>query len=134
MTKFIAIMVLTLLSNVALAINPDYKMNKELLPIYNALIAQDSNATLIGEEYSVELVLKHASEKHLIFRDAYIRLDEETKYQIAKWQFESHILDSIKDKYDVSCKVTFVIKSVENQGFNESMPHVVAQVLSVTAL
>ncbi|MFT5104275.1 MAG: hypothetical protein ACI86C_001939 [Candidatus Latescibacterota bacterium] len=131
--KIFTILALILLSDMALAISPDSEMNDELISIYNVLVSKSDGSELLGKKYSINLSLKHASEKHLIFSDAYIKIDEDTRYQIAKWQFEEHIVNSIKGKYGIPCNVTFVIKSVENLGVYSSMPHIVVEVLSVNA-
>ncbi len=129
--KIYVILAFVISSNFAFAISSDGEMNSELVTIYNFLVSQESSSQLLGKKYTLKLSLKFASEKHLIFNDAYIRVDDKTKYQIAKWQFEEIIVSSIKGKRDIICDVAFIIKDVENKGLYSEMPHIVVEVLNI---
>lgn len=132
--KLILTVILVLCSNVSLALSPDSEINDELAAIYNQLVSSNPDAELVGRTYNLTLSLKHASKTHLIFNDAYISIDEKTRYQLAKWQFDEQLVRSVIGKRDISCKVIFVIRRVETRGVYSKMPHIVAEVLSVNAI
>ena len=108
------------------------EMDPKLSEIYTLLISAGDSKKLIDQEHTVELSLKFASEKYLIFHDAYVRLNELERYQIAKWEFSPEVTRGIADKAGVACEVTFMIREVKKTGADKNMPHVVAAVSKVS--
>lgn len=96
-------------------------LSPDLKPIQTALVSENDAPSLVGKEYSA---------KHLIFSDAYLPLDAETKYQIAKWVFSPESTKIYMGKKDVKCRVNFRVLSVNTE--DKKMPYIVAEVSSIT--
>ena len=101
----------------------------ELRPLFEALLADDS-ASLIGKEYLVPLRLKHVSDTHLIFADAYLRLDQNTTYQIGKWKFDAAVVSPFIGKEGQVVLVRFRPDAIHKE--DPRMPYVAATILSLS--
>jgi len=82
----------------------------------------------------VNLTLKVGTDRFLIFSDAYIRVDDETRYQIAKWIFTPDQTKGLEGKRGVTCAVTFRIEEIRTDVPYKDMPHFVATILSLQQL
>jgi hypothetical protein len=104
-------------------------LSPDLKPIQAALISENDAPSLIGKEYTANLTLKFASSKHLIFSDANLPIDAETKYQIAKWIFTPDLAKNYIGKKDLKCAVSFRISGVNTD--DKKMPYIVADVTAI---
>ncbi len=129
--KYVCIL-LFVIPGVTYAISPDENMNSELMPIYEALVGSE-NERIINKEFTVTLVLKHASDRHIIFSDAYVKVSENEKYQIAKWEFSPEITKKISGKSGIKCKVTFVVSKINVGVPYKNIPHIVAKIMGIQA-
>ena len=102
--------------------------------VYITLTASGDSKELIRQEHTITLSLKFASDKYLIFHDAYVKFREGEKYQIAKWKFSPEVTKNITNKSDIPCEVTFIIDEVKKTGADKAMPHIVANVTKVSCL
>lgn len=111
------------------AVEPDRDFNPALQEIYDSLTSPGDSGELLGKEFTVELILKYASNDHLVFRDAFLRVDPDTKYQIARWEFSTEVVERITGRSGTKFRVKFVIREVKKTGVYEEMPHVIARVM-----
>ena len=111
---------------------PAENLHKDLGILFEKLLAQ--NEDLVGKEYTMDLTLKIGSDRFLIFSDAYIQVDEETRYQIAKWKFTPDQTKGLEGKSGVMCRVTFEIEEVLMAGPYSDMPHFIAKISSLQEL
>ncbi|ADE53589.1 hypothetical protein Caka_0564 [Coraliomargarita akajimensis DSM 45221] len=108
-------------------------LNPALLGIAQALDEQDSQIT--GKAYTADLTLKVATEKFLIFSDAYLpSKEEDSNYQIAKWIFTPEQTQPLKGKRGTTCRVRFKVEKLNTQAPYSDMPHIVATILSIEPL
>lgn len=59
-------------------------IDTQLLKIFERMQSETEASELEKKEFEADLTVKVATEKFLIFSDAYLQSDEETKYQISK--------------------------------------------------
>jgi len=130
MKKILTLLLVILSANV-LAISPDKNMNVELNGIYDSLTSKSDSTDLLNKEFKINLSLKFASEKYLIFHDAYIKTNDKEKYQIAKWQFQKETIKEIIGKDNIKCHVSFKIIKIQKNGPYETMPHIVVQITNI---
>ena len=124
---------LLLFCTLAFGISPDDELDSVLLHIYDQMVSPSESSKLVAETYTATLSLKHASDKYLIFFDAYIRVNDSEKYQIAKWLFDPSVVASVVGKEGIECTVRFVVKEVRTENVYSKMPHIVAEILSIDA-
>lgn len=110
--------------------SPSRDLSPDLKPIQTALISENEGRSLVGKEYTANLTLKFASSKHLIFSDAYLAADAETRYQIAKWIFNPDLVKSYIGKKDLKCTVSFRVSSVNTD--DKRMPYITADITAIT--
>lgn len=120
--------VLLMASLIAGAVEPDKDFNPALREIYDSLTSRGDSNELIGRELTAELIVKYATRDHLVFQDAYLRLDKDTKYQIARWEFSPAVVEGIAGSRGAKVRVSFVIRDVRKTGAYEEMPHVIARI------
>lgn len=128
MKHLFLLIVLLLAPLTAGAVEPDKDFNPALQEIYDSLTSPGDSSDLVGKEFTVELTVKYASRDHLVFHDAYLRADADTKYQIAKWELSPSVVDGIAGNRGAKCRVSFVIRDVRKTGVYEDMPHVIARI------
>ena len=131
MKQFLVFASLLLISLPAYPIGPDKELNPAFDEIYQSLVSPEDSSELIGQNYTLELSLKFASEKHLLFHDAYMRTSDVERYQIAKWQFVPETAQSVVGQRDIKCSVTFNIKQVQKTGAYAAMPHIVVDITHI---
>jgi len=113
---------------------PDKDLNPKLFPIYEEITTKGKDFGISGKEFEVDLILKFGSEKFLVFSDAYLLQDKDTKYQIAKWVFAPAIVSELNNEHALKCRVRFRIDQVVTEPPYSEMPHVVATVLDLKPL
>jgi hypothetical protein len=86
---------------------------------------------LEGKEFEANLTVKVATEKFLIFSDAYLQADEETKYQIGKWVFDPEQIAELKAQRGDVVTVKLKIKEIRIEAPYADMPHFVATITSI---
>lgn len=128
MKHLFLLIVLLLAPLTAGAVEPDENFNPALNEIYDSLTSRGDSSELIGRELTAELIVKHATSDHLVFQDAYLRLDADTRYQIAKWEFSPAVVEGIAGRRGAKVRVSFVIRDVRKTGAYEEMPHVIARI------
>mgnify|MGYP006902134716 CR=1 FL=1 len=89
---------------------------------------------LEGKEFEIDLTIKHATEKFLVFSDAYLRIDEETRYQIGKWIFTAEQTQALDGKRGSVCRVRFEVEEVRTESPYADMPHILAEIISLEPL
>ncbi len=107
------------------------KLNPDLVPIYESLIADGQSTELVGKLLELTLFLKFSSEKYLLFSDTQIIVDAETKYYMIKWKFGQNAIKAILGKSNIKCKVKGRIIEVIKGTTSPGMPYVVAELISV---
>jgi hypothetical protein len=130
--KILAILSVVFISFHVWAVTASQQLNPTLLPVFESLISKSESNELIGQVIAADLSLKFASEKHLIFYDAYLDASDGSKYQIAKWHFDINTIREVIGKYDTHYKVTFKITGVVNHGLNKNMPYIEAEIISIS--
>jgi hypothetical protein len=110
------------------AATPTDNISPDLRSLFVRLVNQDSS--LVGREISIPLRLKTAKGKILTFSDAQIKLDENTTYEIARWQFDPTLIEPYTGKKDVLVLVRFRIDKIRTE--DQSMPFFDATILSIT--
>jgi len=106
-------------------------LNPALVPIYKSLVANDEASNLEGTFLDLTLKLKHASEKHLLFYDTQIAVDQETRYYLIKWKFSMDDIKAILDKTNVTCRVKGKIVEVVKGATTPGMPYIVVELSGV---
>ena len=107
------------------------KLNPDLVPVYESLIADGQSTELVGKLLELTLQLKFSSEKYLLFSDTQIIVDAETKYYLIKWKFGQNAIKAILGKSNIKCKVNGRIIEVIKGATSPGMPYVVAELISV---
>jgi len=107
------------------------EMNDDLKPIYERLIASNNPSEMVGEKIELDLSLKHASEKRLLFRSTHVIVDEKTKYYFIKWKFDPEKVRGLMGKSGVRCNIRGKIIEVIKGKISPGMPYIVVQVESV---
>ena len=120
-----------LLSDALFGATATEELNPELHRIFEKFQADPKDADLAGKEFEVDLTLKVASKKFLIFSDAYLQADEETKYQIGKWEFSPELTADLNAKRGDICRVRFKIDKVRTDPPYSDMPHFTATIVSL---
>ena len=111
------------------AATPSETFSRDLMPVYSAFSDTQVASTITGKEFIVNLTIKHASVKWVIFSDAYLTVDKETKYQIGKWSFKPEVIQSVIGAEGAKCKVRLLITQVNLN--DPKMPYVEAEILSI---
>jgi hypothetical protein len=107
------------------------ELNPDLLPIYENLIADGESTELVGKRLNLSLKLKYSSERHLLFSDTQVTVDNETKYYLIKWKFNPNDIEEILGKSDVKCTIQGRIIEVIKGAISPGMPYVVVELESV---
>jgi hypothetical protein len=107
------------------------ELDPQLLRIFEQMQTEGRAEELEGQKFSANLTVKLATEKFLIFSDAYLQDDEETKYQIAKWNFDSEEIVELNAKRDDVVTVNFEIEETRTESPYADMPHFVATIISI---
>ena len=105
------------------------ELNPHLLDIFEQM--REEAHELEEKEFEADLKVKIASEKFLIFSDAYLQADEETKYQIGKWIFSPDQVARLEAKRGDIVTVKFKIDEVRSEAPYTVMPHFVATIQSI---
>jgi hypothetical protein len=106
-------------------------LHPSLIPIYEKLISEKQSRQLVGTPLSLTLTLKLSSEKHLLFHNTRITVDEMTKYYLIKWKFNAKDVEGIIGKADIPCRVKGRISEVVKGITTPGMPYVVVELLSI---
>ncbi len=120
-----------------------------LREIYTQITSPEHGEELVGKTIETTLTLKYASEKFLIFSDAYVSNDKTSgtltvtkggqtavpnvtsSYQIAKWQFAPDLVTPYANYRDQRFDVKFRILEVRTEPPYSDMPHILAEVISM---
>jgi hypothetical protein len=133
--KHIALVILYALSiSNMYSVTATKDLDPKLLIIFEQLQTDSEKSKLEGKEFEIDLTVKVASDRFLIFSDAYLQADEKTKYQIGKWIFTPEQTTNLGLKRGSDCRVRFKIEKVMNEPPYSDMPHFTAHILSITAL
>ncbi|WFB37588.1 hypothetical protein P3T73_07425 [Kiritimatiellota bacterium B12222] len=116
------------------AVTPSKELDPVLLDLFEQGLLGPAPSEIEGQEFVAELTVRMVSDRFLVFSDAYVQIDEETKYQIGKWIFTPEQLASVPVKAGESYLVTFKIQKVMREEPYEDMPHFVALILSFEAV
>ena len=107
-------------------------LDPELQLIFEQMQLDAETSKLEGNVFEANLTAKVATEKFLIFSDAYLQADEETKYQIGKWIFTPDQITDLKVKRGDVLTVKFRIESIRSKSHYADMPHFTATIISMT--
>ena len=110
------------------------RLNPDLVPLYDSLLAEGQGAELIGKPLQLRLNLKHASDRLLLFTDTQIVPDKDTRYYLIKWRFRPNNLSGLAGKRNVVCKVRGRIVEIVSGAPAPRMPYIIAELLSVEPL
>lgn len=124
----VAILILTNLQ-AATATND---LNPALQVIFEQMQIDAEVSNLEGKVFEADLIVKVAAEKFLIFSDAYLQADQETKYQIGKWMFTPDQVAELKVKRGNVLTVKFRIEEIRTKSQYADMPHFTATIISLT--
>ena len=116
------------------AATPTEELNPKLLEIYEQMLDKAGQSGLEGKEFEIDLKIKHATDKFLVFYDAYIQIDEETSYQMGKWIFTPEQTKDLEVERGSICRVRFKIAEVRTKSPYSDMPHILAEILSIRPL
>ena len=103
----------------------------QLLKIFESMQLGAEASELEKKEFESDLTVKVATEKFLIFSDAYLQADEETKYQIGKWIFDPKQIAALEVKRGDIVTVKFKIEDIRTKAPYTGMPHFVATIISI---
>lgn len=112
------------------AVVPTVEFSPKLQPLFDTLIS-DEAPTLVGKEYNIPLQIKQVSEQSLIFSDAYIQQDKETKYQFVKWKFEPEVIAPYLEKQGAVVLVSLRVEEINKH--QADMPYIAATILELSA-
>jgi len=126
------VILLYLYSSNAFSLEPGEDFNAELIEVFISLTSDGSSDELIGKEYTIPMNLKFASEEHLIFNDAYIKVSDTSAYQIAKWEFSTETIKDMIGKSNEVFNITFKVVNTEKMHPYKDIPHIIAKVLAVS--
>lgn len=107
-------------------------LHPELSKILQLINEVPAASNLVGQEFELDLTVKHATEKFLVFSDAYVAAEGATRYQIAKWLFHPGLTAQAGIRPGNLCRVRFSVKEVVTGSPYDDMPHFVAEVISIS--
>jgi len=107
------------------------RLNPQLVPLYRQLMS-GQNADLVGKPLLLELRLKHASERFLLFDDTQVVVDSNTSYYLIRWQYEPEDIAGLIGKTAITCRVSGRIAQVIAVANPPRMPYLVVRLQSVT--
>ena len=107
-------------------------LDPKLQLIFEQMQIDEETAKLEGKVFEANLTAKVATEKFLIFSDAYLQANEDTKYQIGKWIFTPDQIADLKVKRGDVLTVKFRIKAIRSKSQYADMPHFTATIISMT--
>ena len=131
MNLFHNIFLTALIASSLHGVTPTKELNPKLLSIFEQFQAESEQSKLEGKEYEADLTVKVATEKFLIFSDAYLQADEENKYQIGKWDFTPDQVTELEAKRGDILSVRFKIEEIRTEPPYADMPHFTATILSI---
>jgi len=102
-----------------------------LLKIFEQIKSEPQGSKLKGKEFETDLTIKIATDTFLVFSDAYLQVDAETKYQIGKWIFTPEQMNALNAKRGSVCHVKFKIEQVLVEAPYSDMPHFTAHIQSI---
>lgn len=105
-------------------------LNTDLVPIYESLVTAGQGSDLVGKKLELDLSLKHASERFLLFKDTQIVLDKNTKYYLIKWEYKLSDIRELLGKTEVVCKVKGRIVEVVSGEKASRMPYIIVELIS----
>jgi hypothetical protein len=129
-TIYILILSITFVHHLSAA-SPSEELNPTLLEIYQLMQSQSGQSNLIGQEFEVDLTIKHATDKFIVFLDAYLQVDEDTSYQIGKWIFTPEQIKVLKGTVPSPCRVRFKVEEVRTAPPYSDMPHILARIITL---
>ena len=106
-------------------------LNKSLLPLYESVVAGKPEAEIVGRTLDLSLTLRFSSEKHILFEDTRIIVDETTRYEFIKWEFDPAATAATVGKTGVQCRVTGKVERVERGAATPGMPYLIARLESI---
>lgn len=106
-------------------------LNQALLPLYESVVAGKPDADIVGRMLDLSLTLRFSSEKHILFEDTRIIVDETTKYEFVKWAFDPSATAATVGRTGVQCRVIGKIERVVSGSVSPGMPYVVARLESI---
>ncbi len=107
-------------------------LDNEIRPLYRDVANGTPATDIVGRTLDLSLDLRFCSEKHVLFKDTQVVVDEDTKYYFIKWTFDPAVVASLQGKKDVQCSVKGTITEVRRGETTPGMPHVIATLESVT--
>jgi hypothetical protein len=107
-------------------------LNATLRIIFEEMQIDAEVSNLEGKVFEANLTVKVATEKFLIFSDAYLQADEDSKYQIGKWMFTPDQVTALKVKRGSVLTVKFRIEAIKTKSQYADMPHFTATIISMT--
>ena len=113
------------------AVTATKELNPHLLQIFEQMQMEATASDLLGKEVVAQLTVKFATEKFLIFSDAYLQADEETNYQIGKWIFKPEQITQFNMKRGDLVTVKLKIEEIRTESLYAEMPHFVATIISI---
>lgn len=134
MLRFLVILLLVAPAYPAAATDdPAIKLlNPGLVPLYRQLIADPHSEGLIGKRLALQLRLKHASPRMLLFADTQIVVDGTTRYYLIKWQYQPGDIAELLGKAGNACRVEGKIVRVVSSADSPRMPYLVVELQSVS--
>ncbi len=107
------------------------ELNAALVPVYGRLLEDGKATDLIGKDLDLTLVLKYASDRHLLFSDTQIIVDRDTKYYLIKWKFRKSDVEDVIGKSNVKCRVRGTIVDVIKGATSPRMPYIVVELVTI---
>lgn len=112
---------------------PTENLHPDLLKLFNQF--HEVKERIEGREYQIDLTLKIGTDRHLVFADSFMQVEgRKTKYQIAKWKFTPEQTKDLAKKKGSICRVHFKVEEVRTETPYSDMPHILAKIISITAL
>ena len=106
-------------------------LNDALIPLYQDVVGGKPATDFIGRSLDLSLSLRFCSEKHLLFDDTKIIVDEETKYYFVKWVFEPTVVKPVIGKKNVQCRIKGKITEVRRGETTPGMPHLIVKLETI---
>lgn len=107
------------------------ELNHDLIPVYESLRAEGPSSDLVGKRLKLNLNLKYASDRHLLFTDTRIVIDSKTSYYMINWKFKPDDIKALIGRSNVRCTVTGRIVDVIKGPTSPRMPYIVVELESI---
>lgn len=131
MKRLVACWIILLACGALWAVEPTKNLDPQLSKLFAEIQARGETSKIKGKEFEAQLTLKYANEKFLIFEDAYIQQDAESRYQLGKWQFEPELVEGLGQHRGEEVKVRFRIEKIHTEPPYSDMPFFDAKILSI---